>query len=337
MKNSKLSFIINIVIAAVLSAGAVLFPYASWIIMAVTAVFFAINCYRYDAISSSVLTVVSLAAILSAKCYTGITIDNIATAASTFCLTALNGAVIGWLTKGKSDFRMVITGGTLVNLASFVIEFALFKFHHGLDLMDELINKPIAEFFTVYNEILTQTGVENAEAIIGVMDDLQWAMQQMLATVTPSILILFSAAFAYVVFLIGRKLIFRRYSIVMEYPHFWQLQFPRYMSAILAVLFVITMFMSSSPLAGAITNIIIIFCGLYFVCGLSVVDFFFKRKKNMHWIARIIIYITGFIVLSIIGMILPFANITTLLLFLGVIDGMADFRKLRSGGERYEE
>lgn len=337
MKNNKLSFIINIVIAAVLSAGALLFPYASWIIMAVSAVFFMVNCSRYSVAKSLILIVVSLAAVFTAKCYAGVTVDNLATAASSFCLLALNGAVIGWLIRSKNNFRMVITGGTLINLASFVIEFALFKFHHGLDLMDELINKPIAEFFKIYSELIPQMGMDNAKNVMDVMDDLQWAMQQMLATITPSLLIIFCAAFAYGIFLVGRKILFRKHSVIMEYPHFWQLQLPRSMSAIMAVLFLLTMFMGSSPLAGAITNIVIIFFALYFMCGLSVLDFFFKKKTNLHWALRIPIYAVGFTVLSIIGMILPFANITTLLLFLGVIDGMVDFRRLRLGGEKHED
>jgi len=71
------------------------------------------------------------------------------------------------------------------------------------------------------------------------------------------------------------------------------------------------------------------------MCGLSVVDFFL-RKRNIHWSLRIVIYVVGFTVLGIIGIVIPIANISTILLFAGVTDGMFDFRRLRSGGEKYE-
>ncbi len=336
MKNPTLGFIINIIIAAALSAGAVVFPYASWIIMAVSAVFFMVCAYRYDVPKAIALLAASLLSIVAAKCLSGINIDNLCTSVSTFCLVSLSGSVIGMLCRGKKDFRMVITGGCLVNLSAFLIDFAMYKFYYRIDLGEEFINRPIAEFFTAYREILITADIEGAAGIIEILGDLQWYIQQMLATVAPSALIILCALFAYGVFLIGRKIIFRKYGTVMEsYPHFWQLQLPRYASMALAALFILTLFMNSSPLAGAVTNIIIIFCTLYMVCGLSVVDFFFK-KTILHWAVRIIIYAIAFTVLGIIGLILPVANISTVLLFVGVIDGMADFRRIRLGGEKDE-
>lgn len=336
MKKPTLGFIINIIMAAALSAGAVVFPYVSWIIMAVAAIFFMVCAYRYDLPKTIALLAASLASIAAAECSGGITIDNLCTSASTFCLVSLNGAVIGMLCRSKMNFRMVITGGCLVNLSAFLIDFAMYKFYYRIDLGEEFINRPIAEFFTYYREILITADIEGTAGIIEVLGDLQWYIQQMLATIVPSALIILCALLAYGIFLTGRKIIFRKYGTVMEsYPHFWQLQLPRYASMVLAALFVITLFMSSSPLAGAVTNIIIIFCALYMVCGLSVVDFFFKRT-NLHWAVRIIIYAIAFIVLGIIGLIIPVANISTVLLFAGVIDGMADFRRIRLGGEKDE-
>ncbi|MBQ6998992.1 MAG: DUF2232 domain-containing protein [Clostridia bacterium] len=336
MKKHIFGFIINIIIAAVLSAGAAFFPYASVLIMAVSTIFFMVCAYTHKISETLILLIASLLAIIAAKCSLSVNADNLFTSTSLFCLTSLSGAVIGLLTKFKSSFRMVIAGGTFANLASFLIDFAVLKFRHNLDLGEELINKPVADFFEVYSQILSSANISGAENIIEVMGDLQWYMQQMLATVVPSVLIILCAFFAYVTFVIGRKFIFKKHGVVMEnYPHFWQLQLPRSASMALAVLFIVTFFMNSSPVAGAITNIIIILCALYMLCGLSVVDFFL-RKKRFHWAIRIVIYVIAFTVLSVIGVLIPVANAPSLLLFTGVIDGLFDFRRLRSGGEKYE-
>ena len=336
MKKHIFVFIINIIIAAVLSAGAAIFPYASVLIMAVSAIFFMVCAYTRKTSETTVLLIASLVSIISVKFSFGVNADNLFTSASLFCLSSLSGAVTGLLAKSKNDFRMVIAGGTFVNLASFLIDFAILKFYHGINLGEELINKPVAQFFEAYNQILSATSINGAENMLEVMGDLQWYMQQILATVVPSVLIILCAFFTYATFLIGRKFIFKKYGIVMEnYPHFWQLQLSRSASVFLAILFVLTFFINSSPLSGAITNIIIISCALYFMCGLSVVDFFL-RKRNIHWSLRIVIYVVGFTVLGIIGIVIPIANISTILLFAGVTDGMFDFRRLRSGGEKYE-
>ncbi len=325
----NISFVIDIILAAALSAGAVLIPYASLIITAVSAVFFAVKCYRLSAVKSAVLTVVALAVIYAAKAQGVISLETAVMAASVFCLSSLNGAVIGRLIKGNAQFHMVLTGGTLATLTSFLAEFGFLKFYRGMNLGEELINKPISEFFGIYTEVLSKSGVENSDAILDAMGDVQWAMQQMLAAITPSMIIIFCAAYAYIIFLIARKILFTKSGIILPYPHFHQLHLPKAMAAVLGVLFLLTFFMGASSLSGAITNIVIILSAVYCVCGLSVIDFFFKERSRVHWALRAVIYISGYTVLSVIGAILPFANITTILLFLGVIDGVADFRHRR--------
>ncbi len=336
MKKHIFVFIINIIIAAVLSAGAAVFPYASVPIMAVSAIFFMVCAYTRKTSETIILLIASLASIVAVKCSLEVNADNLFTSASLFCLTSLSGTVIGLTSKSKCNFRMLIAGGTFANLASFLIDFAVLKFYHKIDLAEELINKPVAGLFKAYNHVLSASNINGTENILDAMGDLQWYMQQMVATVVPSVLIIICAFFAYVTFLIGRKFIFKKHGTVMEnYPHFWQLQLPKSGSVFLAVLFVVTFFIKSSALSGAITNIIIMLCALYFLCGLSVVDFFLK-KRNIHWALRIVIYIIGFAVFGIIGIVIPIANISSILLFTGITDGMFDFRRLRSGGEKYE-
>lgn len=336
MKKHIFVFLINIIIAAVLSAGAAVFSYAAVPIMVVSAIFFMVCAYTQKTAETPVLLIASLVSIISIKFSFGVNADNLFTSASLFCLTSLSGAVIGLTSKNKCNFRVLIAGGTFANLASFLIDFAVLKFYHRIDLAEELINKPVANLFEAYTQVLSASNINGTENIIEAMGDLQWYMQQMMATVAPSVLIILCAFFAYVTFLIGRKFIFKKYGTVMEiYPHFWQLQLPKSGFVVLVILFVVTFFMKSSALSGAITNIIIMLCALYFMCGLSVVDFFLK-KRNIHWALRIVIYIIGFAVLGIIGIIIPIANISSIMLFAGVTDGMFDFRRLRSGGEKYE-
>ncbi len=328
MKNRTSGFILNIIIAAILSAGAAVFPYASVLIMVASAIFFAVCAYTHKTTETVVVLISSLTAILVTKCFSSVNADNIFTSLSLFCLTSLSGTVTGMMMRGKNDFRMVIAGGTFASLASFLIDFAVLKFYHGINLGEELINKPIADFFEVYSGILASTNIGGAENFLEITGDMQWYVQQAMATVVPCILIIICALFTYVTFLAARKFIFKKHGVVMsEYPHFWELKMPRSASLILSILFLITFFMDASAISGALSNIVIIFCALYFMCGLSVVDFFL-RKRRIHWVLRIIIYIIGFVLFSIISLILPILNITSILLFTGVTDGMFNFRRL---------
>lgn len=334
MKNSKLGLIINIIIAIALSVGAVMLPSASWIIMAVSGVFFMVRAYMDKASVLAAELAASLIAYLTIHCRNAIGIDTVCAGISDFFMIPLSGAIIGCLAKAKSSYRMVISGGALACLASFLIEFAKFRFYYKMDLAEVFINQPLSELFSVYSQALMNTGAENASAIAQMLIDNKWYVQQALATVIPSVLIIMCAFIAFFVFIIGRKFIARRYGIIMEtYPHFWQLQMPRSASFALTLMYILSMFMSSSPMAGAVMNIVIILSALYVVCGLAVVDFFF-RKTRIHWIFRLVIYGIAFIVLSVLGAILPFANVFSMLLFAGVFDGMFDFRHLRFGGTR---
>ena len=123
----------------------------------------------------------------------------------------------------------------------------------------------------------------------------------------------------------------------MEYPHSNQLKMPRFASTILIILYIMTFFMKTSSFSGAITNILIIFSALYMVCGLSLIDFYFRKK--IHWIARILIYVTGGILLTVIGIIIPLANIFTILFLAGLFDSSRDFRHLgvKLGGRKNEK
>jgi hypothetical protein len=155
-------------------------------------------------------------------------------------------------------------------------------------------------------------------------ENIKWMITQMLAAITPALLIIICSLCSFITFIVCRKIIFRKYGVVMtKYPHFWELQLPKSASWILALLYISTYFISDSPIAGAIINVILIICAMYFICGISTIDFFFK-KKGLHWSIRIILYAISFFILLLFG-IAYFGFI-----LIGVIDSSFDFRRIRA-------
>jgi len=329
-------FLIKATAVAAFGAAAVFSPYALFVAAFFSGMLFMVSAYTDSKPRSLALVLISLIATVAASFSYGINISTVSLAISTFLLTCAGGFAIGYAAKHNFSFMALISSGAACYLAPILIWFVKYKFFDHIDILEQYVNRPVAEFFAMYNEMMSAANIENAEAIIKLTGDLQWYMQQAVAMVLPSFFIILCALLSYLVFLLGRKLLFKAHSIALEgYPAFWQIQLSRSVSFVLAGLFIISFFMDTSAASGAVTNIIIILCALYMQCGISVVDSFF-RKTRIPSVLRLIIYGVALLTSGVIGMLIPFVNIPALILFAGVTDSMFDFRHLREGDRQNE-
>ena len=85
-------------------------------------------------------------------------------------------------------------------------------------------------------------------------------------------------------------------------------------------LVILTMIITQSIASDAILNIVVIFLFAYFVCGLSVIDFYFK-KTRIWWWGRLVIYVILVVVLSMFISALPL-----IFVLLAMIDARKDIR-----------
>lgn len=334
MNTKKFDIILWIIIASAVSACVCVCRPIAFILVPVSGAFFAVRSFKEPLSRLLPLLIAPLAVFTAFAAFSGFSADAVFAIASNYFMTVLPGCVIGLMQKRKKDFPFLLVSGTLSYLAAFITEFAKMRFYYKLDITEVLINRPIKELFSVYSDILLKTGMESAAETAEAMKQFQWYFQQAMAAITPALLIIMCALMAYTLFLISRKYLYIRSKIQLDiYPHFYELTLPKSASIVLAILFAVSLFASASSLSAALTNILLVISASYMVCGLSVIDFFLSKKRVSWWL-RLLIYAVAIPFSGMFSALIPITNVFTLLLVLGIIDGLADFRRLRFGGEK---
>ena len=337
MKTTNRRLITNIITSILIFAGFYAIADFSVLFVLLSGVFFFVSAYEGNTKECFILAIFSLILSLIIFGLNGFNGENLYNGFFSFLLLVLPGTAMGTASKNKKDFMAVLISGTVSSLIPILVALIRFKFILKIDFTEAFINEPVAEIIDSYRKLILATGIEGVENLLDAMADIQWAIQQTITMIMPSAFILICGFGVYLIFLFSRKLISKNHGDVMPYPHSSQLKMPRSASFILIILYVITFFVKASFFSGAITNILIILSALYMICGLSLVDFYLKRR--IHWIARILIYVTGGIFLTVIGIVIPLANVFTLLFFAGLFDSSRNFRRIgiSSGGENNEK
>lgn len=246
----------------------------------------------------------------------------------------LIGLAIGTMCRLTGEISKILIGGTLSNLVIISLEIIRYRIVYTGSVMDALVNQPVKEFISAYENAVSASGFDFTEMFGASMEDAIWALQQSVSMIVPALLILSSLAIAYLVYIIFKKLL-GMYKVKLYTKNFDEFGLPAGASIALVVSYVITMF-SSSTFGAACANILIILTTLYVICGFSVVEYKFKSKIRLA-VFRWILYFVILFITSFLSMLLPFFNIITLLMIIGMFDGVYDFRKLRKIQNSEEE
>ena len=328
MKNLRKNLFLNIIFIAVIFAGVMCFPEFTMVFQVLSGIAFMTFAFSDNYLKTSILSALFLVVSLSAALAKGINYETICYGFSTFFLMVLPGCVMGIMAKKGRSFSSVLCGGALSYMLGLLTDLFRLNIILGINLTEEFINKPIAQFFASYKTAMDSIGTAEIQKISQALGDIQWYMQQAIGMIMPSFLILACAFMAYVIFVSSRKIIEKNQDEKMPYPTFHSLQMPKSTSLMLCALYILSLFLKSSPFSGAISNIIIILSSIYMVCGLSLADWYLK-KAGIKRFLRIFIYFALFLFTSFLGIIFPAVNIFSILIFAGVIDSMTDFRRLR--------
>lgn len=329
--------IFKAILIALMGVSAVMFKAFLPAAILISDSIFMMSFYKNSLNHNIGLSAVSLATVSAASVYMyGLSATALFTALSVYlCIWAI-GAAIGFAAKKGSSFVYVIAYGTISALLPILMWFFKNKFLDGINILEEYINKPVSQFFTIYRQMVP-SNTQNADQLKEVFENLQWYLQQTMAMIIPSCFILVCTITSYLVFVCGRKLLSKVNNISLySYPLFNQLQMPKSTSFAMAVLFIISFFTGTSNLSGAITNVIIVLSAFYMVCGISVTDAFLSKKISRP-ILKLIIYAIALCGSAFIGIIIPFFSLPSALLLLGVIDSSLDFRRLRKGDIKNEQ
>lgn len=332
MLKENIFFIINIIMCALLSFAGAAYSSAFFPVALCMGAYLMYHSYAKATVKTVVLCAVSFAAVVGAVSGAGMSGISVCYSLCIFLIFCGGGCAMGFTVKKKGNLPSVLGFGTLAYVGAVLVWIGSTTTFGKVDFIAEYINEPITSLFENYKYILTTQGIKEAEQLVNVFGDLEWYFKQVVAMILPSCFIIICGMGTYIVFGLGRGLIEKSGGAPLEgYPKFSHICLPRSMSTVFTALWVISLFIEESMLSGAITNIIIVMSAIYMLYGLAVVEFLL-RKRRINGIVRFIIYIAGFSLFGIIGLIFPALHLPTLLLILGVTDFIFDYRRLR--GER---
>lgn len=328
MVKRNVFFIINILMTALLSFAGASYGFAFFPVAICMGAYL-----MYQSYTGGVGRVITLCAVSFASILYAITSPDAIGWGVGLSLTLLlifcgGGCAMGFTVKAKGNLLSVLCFGALAYLGAFLIWIGMISKIGNVDFISVYINEPITALFENYKAILSAQGGEGGKQLISAFGDLEWYIKEIMAMILPSCFIILCGLGAYIVFGLGRGLIEKSHRIQLEgYPVFSHIHLPRSMSAVFTVLWIISLFAGESIWAGAITNIIIVMSATYMVYGLAIVEFLLK-KLRLKTIIRLLIYVAGFFVFALIGLIIPAIHLPTLLLMLGVTDFIFDYRRL---------
>lgn len=329
MLKKNIFFIINIIMTALLTFAGVSYPVAFLPVALCMGVYLMYHAYAQSTGRTLVLCAVSFAVATGVFFVPQFVASSICYGLASFLLLCGGGCAMGFTIRAKGNLLSVLCFGALSFLVAVLIWLGANAAFFEVNFIEEYINKPVKMLFESYRGVFSSQEIKGANQLIPILDDLEIYLKQIMAMILPACLIILFGIYSYIVFGLGRKLIENTKKAPLEgYPVFSRICLPRSMSAVFTVLWVISMFMKDSLMAGAITNIIIVMSAIYTVYGVAVVDFLLRKRFDRGFI-RFIIYIAGILLFAIIGIIFPVLHLPTLLLILGITDFLFDYRRLR--------
>ena len=221
------------------------------------------------------------------------------------------------LKKGKKHFE-VITISTLVTLASFLLLINIMTDMTGVSIIIQM-----EEFFTntlnIQIEALKDMELSSYE-VLKIKDELENAFDYVLLII-PSIVMIFSLVTAYLNYLISTLILRKLGYGIVSIPKFSKFKLPNNILIGTGIMFLGAFIIKSLELfyyETILLNITALASFMFFIQGLSVVDHSLIENK-VKKIPRILMILFFIIVLPLAGIIS----------FIGVIDSIVDFRKLR--------
>lgn len=222
-----------------------------------------------------------------------------------------------WLVyKKKLTFFSGVFLGTFLFLMSFGCSVYGVYVMHGQSPLDAMINTMFDSITKAYTST-PGLAAEDLEMLSAVTAQLKNSYSILL----PSIIVLSNLFWAYIILMISKGVLALFRKDVSGFAKFCDLKMPK-MALFLAVIsYFLSMVFKDRQVGYAFLNfseIIFIVCS---VCGLSVIDYAFRKKLKIS-LVRALIYIVAFFTLTLItglgGSVLVFA---------GMLDSVFDFRK----------
>lgn len=250
-------------------------------------------------------------------------------------VTLLPGLVVGYTIWKNFRFTHILLAAAVSALFGMMLQLmlinALTADGHGLE---EILNSSLEMI-----KGILQSASENVKSLYA---DNQTDFSTMIntvieaarATVTmyfPSFILIGSAIVGYGVTIVAVFVLKRLRVRSVPYIPFYRIKAPKSMCYTAVGIFLLTMFTSNeSVFTAALNNVVFILYAYIAVCGLSLLDYKFREKLSSGY-KRAMVYVA----VGIVGYIL-ISFVVDILIIVGMIDGVLDFRRIKAGDGRGE-
>lgn len=220
-----------------------------------------------------------------------------------------------------------VAAGILLNLV--IINYSAAG--HGIEDIIASILQSVEQMLNVFAENMKEISPERGAELTGAVKNLLDMTDTMIRTFIPSFIIIASISVGYIISMTSVFVLRRTVSnCEIEYLPFCKLKAPKSMCYAAVVLFLIVSFTASDDiLTAALNNMVAIMYFFIGVCGLSFLDSKLKKKISSGYL-RFAVYAGAFV----IGY-LFITVISDVLIFIGMADGLMDFRQLKKRGEEH--
>lgn len=222
-----------------------------------------------------------------------------------------------WLVyKKKITFLNGVFLGTFLFLVSFGCSAYGASLMYGYSPTDLLINNT---FDSVLNAYRSVPGITSEE--IQVMQQYTEQAKSIYSILLPAIIVLGNLFWAYIILMISKGVIALFRKDVSGFLKFSELKLSKsaFMFAIISYLLYIIF--EGNPICYAFFNLSAIIFMVSSVCGLSVIDFAFRKKLKYSLLRALIYFAAIFVITLFTGM------AGSLLVFIGMLDVVFDFRR----------
>ncbi|MBE7038124.1 MAG: DUF2232 domain-containing protein [Ruminococcaceae bacterium] len=230
------------------------------------------------------------------------------------------GVISGIMLKNRQKHFSTIVAVSISGIIKMLLSLLSIK-REGYDIFETLIENPVNLYTEYTSSILKQSGAYSNETI-DVINDLMNSFVSGISTLMPAIIIIISVITSYFSYVVVKKMIEIITKEKLYVQSFSQLKMSRKASIALLVFVLLTFVIPQSIVSDAILNIVVIFLFAYFMCGLSVIDFYFRKTKLWWWI-RLVIYV---ILITVISMFL--GALPLVFILLAMIDSRRDIRHI---------
>ncbi|MBO4940815.1 MAG: DUF2232 domain-containing protein [Clostridia bacterium] len=263
-----------------------------------------------------------------------VTGGNIFSAVSTVLMSVIPGAVCGYFLGKRALFFNSLIATSVAVAIGWVFELLVINVFAGSGI-DEMIAQAGEQFKAISTSMLQNIpkaqmeslGVSSPEAFAAqVVETFEYTIKVYL----PSFVIISAATSGYIILRISAFVIIRAKIAEVSVVKFSMMKAPNSMSTALLLFYIIHLLLTPGSLIWLVlANIVIILYAILSVCGLSFVDYKFKKKVRSAWV-RGAIYFVVFLMLSAFSSIL-----STVLIIIAILDSRRDFRSIGSA-ENYD-